>query len=257
MKSNRQKLRTICPYLILLLLISFLLNTKYNILNISLAFAEDMSSQNFKLQGGDFTMTSGSKASPNYKLSDVVGETAVGSYTSKGYILNAGYLNTAAGSILAFSVSPTLIDFGSLLPNSPVVRSITLTIANGDVLGYRVKVAEDQPLSTNLGVEIPDTKCDSPTQPCTLAQGSSWNQETSYGFGYRMAGKTTPSDFLNSDYYRPFPSKRKNDSPALVMQSNARKATDQATMNLRVVVGRSQPVGQYHNVIHFTALAGI
>ena len=220
--------------------------------------AQEMNSENFKIQGGNFNMTSGNKTSQNFKLSDVVGQTAAGLFTSKGYIINAGFLNAAAGAFFTFTVSPPVVDFGTLLPNTPVEKQILITIANGDVPGYQVKVSENQPLATLVGAEIPDTACDSGTgNPCTKAQASLWTGSGTYGFGYHLTGKTVPTDFEKEGYYRPFPATRRNEPHILIMESKARKVADTATMTVRVNVSPNQPVGQYRNVLSFTALAGI
>lgn len=221
------------------------------------AKAQEMNSQNFKIQGGNFNMTSGEKSSTNFKLSDVVGQTAAGVFASKGYIIQAGFLNAAAGEVFSFTVVPAVVDFGNLLPNVAMEKTVEIAIANGNVPGYIVKAAENQPLSTSVGSEIPDTVCDLPDKPCTTAAASSWVKNTTYGFGYRLSGMTVPIDFGKEGYFRPFPATRRNEQPALIMQSQAAKVTDKATMTLRLAIGREQPVGLYRNVISFTAIAGI
>lgn len=220
--------------------------------------AQEMSSQNFKIQGGNFNMTSGNKASQNYKLSDVVGQTAATFFASKGYFIQSGFLNSYAGAALTFSVSPSLIDFGELKPQTPIEKTLKITISNGNAVGYSVKVAENQPLSTLAGAEIPDTFCDGgKTGNCTYRQGAPWIKRNTYGFGFRVLGKTTPPDFQKENFFRPFPATRRNEPPIIIMQSQAKKVTDQATMTLKVNISPNQPVGQYRNVLSFTALVGI
>ncbi len=221
------------------------------------AAAQDMSSQNFKIEGGNFNMTSGNKASKNFKLSDVVGQTAANIFASKGYIIQTGFLNTSAGAPFAFSVSPTLVDFGILSPNIPVQKEVRVSISNGNATGYNVKVAQNQPLSTSVAAEIPDTVCDTNSNPCIKTIASLWKQNASYGLGYKVSGKTVTKDLLADNYYRPFAATRKNEQPTLFLESHAKKVVDQATMTLRLVVGPNQPVGQYRNVITFTAMVGI
>lgn len=219
--------------------------------------AQEMSSQNYRLEGGNFNMTSGNKASKNFKLSDVVGQTAANIFVSKGYIIQTGFLNTAAGAPFSFSVSPTVVDFGILSPNMPIDKELRISIANGNATGYSVKVAQNQPLSTTVAAEIPDTVCDLESTSCGKTAASLWKQTRSYGFGYRMSGKTVSRDFLKDFYYRPFAATRGNEQPALIMESHAKKVVDQSTMTLRLIVGPNQPVGQYRNVITFTAMVGI
>ena len=206
-------------------------------------------------------MTSGNKASQNFKLSDVVGQTSANVFASKGYIIQTGFANTAAGAPFAFSVSPTLVDFGLLVPNIPVEKEVRISISNGNATGYNVKVAQNQSLSTSVGAEIPDTICDTKQpaggQPCNNTSASQWIMNSSYGFGYKLAGKTVSTDLVKDNYYRPFAQTRKNEQAAMILESHAKKVVDQATMTLRLVVGPNQPVGQYKNVITFTAMVGI
>lgn len=224
--------------------------------NVKCISAQEMNSQNYKISGGNFNMTSGNKASSQFKLSDVVGQTAAGTFTSKGFILNAGFLNGAAGEIFSFSVTPPLIDFGELLPNTPIEKTIRLTISNGNVPGYTITGSENQSLSTAVGAEIVDTACDTGSN-CTITNANKWDLNTTYGFGYRITGKTVPTDFNKEGFYRPFPGTIRNEKGAIIMQSKAKKVVDQATMTLKLNTGKQQPVGQYQNVLSFTAIAGI
>jgi len=202
-------------------------------------------------------MTSGSKSSQNFRLSDIVGQTAAGVFASKGYIIQSGFLNSSAGQELSFTVSPSTADFGVLVPHQPIVTTLFITIANGDMPGYIVKASENQPLSTLAGATIVDTRCDAQPTPCTQTQPAIWNKNVTYGFGYRMDGKTAPQLFDSKDVFAPFPATLRNEQPTTVLQSAARRVKDQATMSLKVNVEPNQPVGQYRNVISFIALPGI
>jgi hypothetical protein len=237
--------------------ILFLGLTLFGFYDILPVFAQEMGSQNFKIQGGNFNMTSGNKSSTNFKLSDVVGQNAAGVFASKGYIIQAGFLNGAAGSVFSFSVSPATVDFGNLLANLPSSRNITIRISNGDVPGYTVKVTENQPLTTLAGASIPDTLCDKSDNPCTQTKANIWELSDTYGFGYRMSGMTVPKDFGKENYFRPFAASKRDENPIIIMESKARKVTDAANMTVKVNIARSQAVGQYRNVLTYTAIAGI
>lgn len=247
--------RTITSIFIFVFLI-VIFNFSFLIFNLGVN-AQEMSSQNFIIQGGNFNMTSGNKTSTNFKLSDVVGQTAAGVFASKGYLIQAGFLNAAAAEVFSFSVTPAVVDFGSLFPNTPVEKNVRITISNGNVEGYSIFVSENQPLTTLVEAEIVDTACDQESTPCTHAQAAKWTDNTSYGFGYRLEGRTVPADFSQDNFYRPFTATKRNEEPVLIMRSQAKKVVDQATMTLRVNIGRNQPVGQYRNVLSFTAIAGI
>lgn len=203
-------------------------------------------------------MTSGNKESAKYKLSDVVGQTSAAIFTSKGYLIQSGFLNGAAGDVFLFTVSPTVVDFGTIYPNNPLEKKVKLTVGNGNTNGYTVTTVENQPLSTSVGAQIPDTACDlSSGYICTINTSNRWTDAVSYGLGYRMSGKTVPKDFDKVNFFRPFASLSRNEKPILIMQSNAKKAMDQAAMTIKLNVSRQQPVGLYRNIINFTAIAGI
>ncbi|MBI3379541.1 hypothetical protein HY029_02160 [Candidatus Gottesmanbacteria bacterium] len=159
-----------------------------------------MNSQNYRIDGGNFNMTSGNKSSKNFKLSDVVGQTGANIFASKGFIIQSGFLNSYAGTAFAFSVSPTLVDFGILSPNVATEKEVRISISNGNTTGYNVKVSENQPLSTSVAAEIPDTVCDINTTPCTKNTASVWKQTSTYGFGYNMSGKTVSKDFQKDNF---------------------------------------------------------
>lgn len=242
----------------LLAYIAILLQTiLLTLVQVPFTFAQEMKSTNFKIQGGNFNITSGNKSSVNYKLSDVVGQTASIIFTSKGYIIQSGFLNTAAGEVIAFSINPSTIDFGTLIPNNPVEKDLSIFIGNGNVPGYKVTVSEAHPLATTVGSEIADTVCDNPSNPCTYTKATAWTGSTSYGFGYRVKGTTVSSDFSSDTFYRPFPSTKRSDQAATIMESSLKKALDKATMSLRVVINHDQPVGLYSTNIIFTAIPGI
>lgn len=218
--------------------------------------AQDMSSESFQIQGGNFNMTSGNKGSETFKLADVVGQVAAQVFTSKGYIINAGFLNAAGGEFFGLSVSPPTIDFGSLLPNIPVEKSLIIGVTTGNFPGYTVSVAENHPLKTLLEAEIPDSSCNSDS-PCSPNQAGIWSGSGKPGFGYHMDGKTVTKDFAQSSSFRPFAAVSQNIHHALIMQSNAKKVSDNATMTIKVLVDQNQAVGQYKNMLQFTALIGL
>jgi len=227
--------------------------------------AQEMTSENFKIQGGNFNMTSGSKSSTNFNLSDVVGETAAGVFASKGFLIQSGFLNVSAGETFTFTVTPALLDFGQLIANNPIERELHIGISTGNVAGYKIGVSENHPLSSQTGAEIPDTTCDpadggaskKQPQPCTYSIASKWMASTTYGFGYRMTGRTVSSNFSASNLFRPYAATSRNEDPALIMQSTQTKVTDSAVMSVKVNIDQHQPVGIYTNNLRFTASVGI
>ena len=107
------------------------------------ANAQEMGSQNFKIQGGNFNMTSGTKSSSNFSLADTVGETAAGVFASKGFLIQSGFHNVSAGETFTFTVSPRVLDFGQLIANNPLERELHIGLSTGNVAGYKIQVAQN------------------------------------------------------------------------------------------------------------------
>ena len=201
-------------------------------------------------------MTSGNKASQNFNLSDVVGQTASSLFSSKGYLIQSGFLNSSAGTVFSLSIYPTVVDFGALTPNSPVEKTLQITVSNGEVPGYNISVVEDHELSTSAQATIADTSCNQTNQPCTVNKAVRWDDGI-YGFGYNLVGNTVTRDFTDKSYFRPFANLSQKESPAQIMISQQRKVIDQSVMTLKLNISPDQAVGQYRNALNFTAVAGI
>ena len=201
-------------------------------------------------------MTSGEKNSANFKLNDIVGETATGKFASEGYVITTGLPYLAGVSCFTFSLSTTKIDFGDLTPNHPAVQSAQIIVQNGLNHGYEVFAGELKPLTSQGQATIPDTSCDSDKTACTPAKALPWTRSDRFGFGFGMVGKGITVDFADSSYFRPFANLAKSETPAIIMESQAHKITHQATINYKVNVSSSEPVGQYQNTISFIAVPG-
>lgn len=217
-----------------------------------------MSSQNYKLQGGNFNISAGETSSSGYRLSDLVGQTSAQIFTSKGYLIQSGYLNRAASSGFLFSVSPTVINFGSLTPEKETSKVLGITVQSGNFPGFIVYVAQDHPLTTEAGAEISDTLCDAAENKlCTKDKGNLWTKKSSTGFGFHLEGKTTPDDFNKKEVFRPFADLSKQELAIPIMESENVKASDTAFMTLKIIVSKIQAVGVYQNVLNLTAVPGI
>ncbi len=213
-----------------------------------------MRSDRYRIQFGNINIGATPQSSSNYDLSITLGQTAAGEFQSTGYIVKAGFQYIHSIIPFRFSISNTLLDFGSLTPNNPKTVQTTLTVSFGGAGEYKVTAAEVGPLRTlDETNSIPDTNCDGGTNTCTESSAKPWTSNTAYGFGYNMAGNDIPSDFIDSTYYRPFPDKLAGESPAIVMSSTNVGKNRQATMTLKVNIGPVQPAGNYQTVIHFVA----
>jgi len=205
---------------------------------------------------GTINITGGRKTneSGSIVLTDTVGQTFQGEFNSNGYVIFAGfqYINTLIP--FSFKISDLDIDFGSLVPKTPSLQSNVLTITTGSAFGYSVKAIEDHPLKMSDGTTtIADTSCDLAT-PCLQADADLWTDNQRYGFGYNMSGNDVNlSDFVNSNYYRPFPVQNV-DQPAIIMSKAGMATVSAATVTYKVNVDTIQAAGTYQNSIQYIAI---
>ncbi len=201
-------------------------------------------------------MTSGSKSSQNYNVQDVVGQTATGLLTSQGYTIQSGFPYLSGVEPFRFSLSTTKVDFGKLSPFQPITKQIQAIVDNGLSSGYQVFAVEVGPLTSDTKAIIRHTKCDQDNNRCTSTTARSWRQNGVVGFGYGLVGNSIPEDFKDSSYFRPFADLSQGQDPIVIMSSRAHKVRHQTTINFRVNISSTQPVGNYRNTIIFTAIPG-
>ena len=225
-----------------------------SLLTFKSVLAINMESPLFKIQYGEIGIAGGNKASDNYSLSDTVGQTAAGQFNSTGYIVKAGFQYLHSIIPFRFSISNTNINFGTLIANTPQTATTVLTVSFGAAGQYQVTAIEEGKLRTlNEANNIPDTQCNGGADTCSESLAKPWTSSSGYGFGYNMSGNDVPTDFVDSTYFRPFPDRTENESPAVVMSSTNVGKNRQATMTFKVNISPIQPAGKYQTIINFVA----
>ncbi|PIW08732.1 hypothetical protein COW38_00110, partial [Candidatus Collierbacteria bacterium CG17_big_fil_post_rev_8_21_14_2_50_45_7] len=73
-----------------------------------------LDSPNYKIRLGNFNMTSGTKSSASYNLTDTVGQIAAEFFTGSGYHVKAGFQYIYTLYDFSFSLSSLAIDLGTL-----------------------------------------------------------------------------------------------------------------------------------------------
>jgi hypothetical protein len=226
-------------------------------------FAQTFNSDSYKIQWGNFNMTSGRKTSTNYTLTDTVGQNAPGQFDSDGYTLKSG-AQYAYESTYGFSFQIDNLDlyFGYLTPNYASTQSNTITISSPAGHGYQVLVNEDHTLSSfGTNSTIPDTTCDAGT--CSESVSGVWTQTSSYGFGFNATGLDdggnptgigTSGIFANNSYFRQFANAKNNESNQIIMEETVPVKSRSAKITYRIVIGPNQPGGTYQNSINFIAV---
>ncbi|PIU73864.1 hypothetical protein COS78_00010 [Candidatus Shapirobacteria bacterium CG06_land_8_20_14_3_00_40_12] len=231
----------------------FILTTYYLTLNSSV-LAQHFSSDNYVIDWGNFNITSGNKASSNYKLSDTVGQIAPGTYQKSGVLLKSGFQYIYDTFItFAFSIDNLDINFGILTPGiaSTAVNTVTISTPSGH--GYQISSQESRPLSLENGITIPDTVCDS---PCNESTSNVWVNSSTYGFGFNASGVGASSYFVDSTYFRQFANSSASpaETPQIFMSESSPVENRQSTITYKVNISPAQSAGTYHNYIVYTAV---
>lgn len=230
-------------------LITLFLTTLFLFATVSPTLAETLESTSYKIRFGNFNMTAGSKSSASYSLTDTVGQTAAGLFSSAGYSVKAGFQYLYTLYDFSFAISDLTVDLGTLTPNSFSTDTNTLTVsAPGQ--GYSVTTFETNRLQSGSNF-IPDTSCNSGT--CTDSAAGVWDSTSAFGFGYNADGDDVAADFTDTTYFRPFPDLSLGDSAATVMTSSSAGQNRSSTITYQANISDTQAAGNYLTQIIYIA----
>jgi len=214
-----------------------------------------MSNDNYIIQMGNLNSIAGAPTGSGFELNYTVGQTGPGLYTGANFKVRAGFQYISSIIPFRFSLTGNFIDFGSIDPTFPVLRSSTLTISNGSAFGYQVTAFQNHNLRVDAtGQEIPPTACGDLGPSCTPTTAGPWTSSLTYGFGYRcdnVAGADCDSQFTNSTYFKPFIS---SPATAIVMNGVNVGRNKQAKITYKVNISGAQPAGLYTNIINYIAI---
>ena len=224
-----------------------------NILLSALILAQAViNSPNYRIQFPNLNSGAGVPSSAGYQVSTTIGQTAAGLYSSSGYRVKSGFQYIHSVIPFSFSVSKFLIAFGALTPQTASTDTSTLTVSAGGAGGYQVTARENNPLRISASVAaIPDTLCDSGS--CSETAAGVWTLNTTYGFGYNMAGNDIPAAFVDSTYFKQFADTSLSETAQVVMSNVNVGASRTATITYKVNISGIQPAGSYQNIITFVA----
>lgn len=221
-------------------------------------WAQTMRSQDYEIQMGNINMTSGTKSSDNFTVSDTVGQTASGLYESAGFSLGAGFWYITSVIPFSFSISDLTIDFGVLTASSPQTLNNILTISAGGAGGYQIMAAENHPLQSASSNYIYDVLGDNSDISEEVA--GVWNQSSTYGFGFMVSGDSAASDFsdplCSPNCYRQFADPTASPSEDAQVIAESADVTDetQLTVTYKINISGTQEAGYYQNEITFIAI---
>ena len=218
-----------------------------------------MRSDDYELQMPNLNFASGNVNSTDYNLGFTGGQTASGAYSSTGYraLIGFWYLKTIIP--FSFSLSNQVVEFGTLSSSIPSYGTTTIVVSSGGAGAYQVTAAETRPLRVDAsGATIPDITGDNGT--ATESVADTWNQNTTYGFGYTLHGNDVPTPFPSiapiGTSYRQFANLEANETPQIVMSSTNVGANKTATLTYKVNISAIQAAGRYRNTIVYVATPG-
>lgn len=218
--------------------------------------AETMRSDNFTVRFGNFNMTSGTKSSGNYTLTDTVGQTAASEFSKYGYTVKAGFQYIYTLYDFTFTISDLTIDFGSLIPNNFSTQTNQLSISSPGSAGYSITAQQDHRLENANNTYINDTTCDS---SCDHTTADIWTNTSNTGFGFNIQGDNPdsshdiPADFSSANHFRQFADASLGEIAQVVMSSTSAVKSKSATVTYKLNVDNFQESGDYTNVIIYTA----
>lgn len=218
------------------------------------ALAQTFNSPSFKIDFGNFNMTSGKKNSTNYILTDTVGQNAPGRFDNTGYVLKAGFQYIYEKNIpFSFKISQLDLNFGVLTPNIGSTQSNTLTISTPSGHGYDILTQANHPLTTiGAAITIPDTKCDAGI--CSESSSGVWTSNSTFGFGFNANGNGTSSYFTDSTYFRQFADNSVSETAKIIMSESTPVKDHLATVTYKINISSQQAAGTYQNSINFIAV---
>ncbi len=214
---------------------------------------------NYILHEGNFNYTSGRGSNDDFDLTFTGGEIAQGFFSGPNYSVRSGFQYYYSIIPFEFQISSRFVDFGPLVPGTPVTRTNRLILSNGSAFGYEVVAFENHALRVvSTGNDIPDTTCDAGT--CSETTAAEWSQNTTYGFGYRcdnITGTECDSGFSTPDYYKQFTNLEQNEVPQSVMGGSNVGEDFETEITYKVNVSSTQAAGLYQNQITYIATPSI
>ena len=220
--------------------------------------AETLESNSYKIQFGNFNMSSGRQNNGSFTLSNTMGGLAVGPYGQYGsstYFIGSGFQYVYQIDYFNFSISKLNIELGELFADSFKTDSHTINITTNGASGYSVYAFENHPLKHEQGAAtIPDTTCDA--SDCDQTVAASWVNPSQAGFGFNMSGDDIATDFINGNYFRQFANNEASESMQEIMGSNNVALDRTATVTYKASMPGNQAAGYYQTSIVFVAVPG-
>lgn len=214
------------------------------------ATAQTMSNQNYIIQTDKVDTVTNSETDKNSDLQADKNNPAVSGGVN--FKIKAGFKDTPSDLPFSISLSSNIIDFGTLSPTNPIIRTVNLS-TNSLANGYSVIVFENEPLTAGKTI-IPDTTCDFGS--CGIENASIWINALAYGFGYRcdnVIGSDCDNSFTSPNFYKHFPNIASNDDPQIIL-SGIGSNNKEVRVSYKVNISGSQAQSIYKNIVTYIAI---
>ncbi|MDO8658856.1 MAG: hypothetical protein Q7K55_09005 [Candidatus Levybacteria bacterium] len=174
---------------------------------------------------------------------------------NQNFKIKNGFDYVKDNSLLVFSISENLIDFGELSPTNPIIRTNRLEVSGVFKTGYSIFANQDNKLFyLQPNISIPNTTCDDGI--CSEKTTSNWSNILTYGFGYRcdnLEGKDCAADFLNPSYYKRFSDRSLLENPQSIIKGIIFNKSKKSQITYKVNISGTQQAGVYNNTITYIA----
>lgn len=224
---------------------------------LPIANGQTMSNEDYILRAEQFNAISGVTSGEDYKIRATTGNLST-TTVSEGvnFKIKTGFENLESPLPFSISLSSNLVNFGTLTPTNPIIRTVDLIMQSKAVYGYSVVVFENEPLTTisENKTSIPDTTCDN--GKCDTENASEWTNALTYGFGYRcdnVTGIDCDSAFDGTNLYKHFPDLASNDDPQSIMAGIGAN-NKQIRISYKVNISGTQELDTYGNKITYIAV---
>ncbi len=212
-----------------------------------------MSNKDYIIKTQGLNTTSGVTAGGDYKVRSTVGASSPGVYEGVNFKVKTGFENILADLPFSVALSSDLINFGTLSPTNPIIRTVDLTLYSLSTYGYSVVVSQSHALKSDKS-SIPDTTCDN--GDCDSEFAGIWTNVLTYGFGYRcdnLIGLDCDKSFANLNVYKSFPDALAGQIPLSVMAGVGSK-NKSSRVSYKVNIAQGQTDGIYTNTIKYIAV---
>lgn len=215
--------------------------------------AEGMRSDSYIIQFGNFNVTSGTKASDSFTVTDTVGQVAPGQFDSAGFTVLSGFQYLYAIPRFSFRILGLNIDLGVLSPDafSQATNQLQVTTRSG---GYTILAAADQTLRQAGGPSAPEIKHTACDNACSIAAAASWLNPGRHGFGFNVSGEHRSPDFLDGTFFRPYADREANELPQVIAGHDGVVRDDTLTVTYKAAIPSSQETGTYQTTIDYIAV---